>query len=326
MKLAIIDSMNQDIGLCILFPEAHYFIKCVDTDRTISYQNYPINPRTDWESITDQTYDTLFIIMALYDAYPGTPFYKQHVADHYQSIQSILYSNTFNKVIFFDNYDYDYDPYTLFNLDKINYIFKRNYNKTKNYDFRVKPFPFIMFGDKSLIEKIDTEIVSKESYISSKQDRIFFTGTLFHHIDNQYGVVRNRRLLYDTLSSYLYNPGSLSYSQFIDIMKNSTFSLDLAGVGDPNKRTIEILCSGSLMIQEKNELVWPFPEQFSEETIFTTSDEFIKKIQRLRNDSNLFQTCLLQQYTIVSTYFNKVFLRNYILSNIEISTNGNISI
>ena len=40
----------------------------------------------------------------------------------------------------------------------------------------VVPFPFIMFGEKSLIEKCDNELVNEVDYFKEKNNRIFFTG------------------------------------------------------------------------------------------------------------------------------------------------------
>ena len=43
---------------------------------------------------------------------------------------------------------------------------KRNYNKNKPYCHKVVPFPFIMFGEKSIIEKCDRELVSQNEYFT----------------------------------------------------------------------------------------------------------------------------------------------------------------
>jgi hypothetical protein len=43
-KIAIIDFMNQDIGLKILFPEADYYILQEEFDRTKLYSKYNIKP------------------------------------------------------------------------------------------------------------------------------------------------------------------------------------------------------------------------------------------------------------------------------------------
>ena len=62
-------------------------------------------------------------------------------------------------------------------------------------------------------------------------------------------------------------------------------------MGDPNKRTFEILLSGSLMISEYNDLVWPFEDgdSFFNETIFKNENEFFEKIRELEKDNELYK-------------------------------------
>jgi hypothetical protein len=59
---------------------------------------------------------------------------------------------------------------------------------------------------------------------------------------------------------------------------------------------------------------WPFDEFFSEETIFRDADDFIKKINKLTNDINLYNKCISNQMNIYGKYFNKKWIRDYILS------------
>jgi hypothetical protein len=133
-----------------------------------------------------------------------------------------------------------------------------------------------MFGEKSLIEKCDTELVSEPEYFKEKNHRIFFTGSLFTDKDYHYNMNRNRLRIYNKIRNIIYNPGVQNYNNFINILRDSKYSLDLLGVGDPNKRTIEILLSGSLMISQYNDLLWPFDnnESFSKETIFKNETDF----------------------------------------------------
>ena len=314
MKIAIIDGVNQDIGLKILFPEADYYINNSEIDKKESYKYYNFLPITNWSHINDRNYDILFIVISLYDAYPGTKFYKPNIANILANILKIIDANNFKFVAVFDNYDYDYDPNMIVSTPNINIYFKRNYNKVKQYQENVKPFPFIMFGEKSIIEKCDREIVPKQDYFKEKNNRIFFTGTIFNHEDAQYGVYRNRYIIYNNIKEAIYNPGNLPYNSFIETVRSSKYGLDILGVGDPNKRTFEILLSGSLLLSEYNNLKWPFPEEFSEEIIFKDKNDFFKKITDLNNNKELYNKCLENQYNIVNKYFNKEWLREYILS------------
>jgi hypothetical protein len=314
MKIAIIDGKNQDIGLKILFPEADYFINNIELNKKSSLQKYNIKMKTNWSIINDTNYDYLFIIISLYDAKIGTKFYKQDIYDILQKELIIINNNNFKKVFLFDNYDYDYDPNTIVKNDKITLFFKRFYNKTKDYPVNVIPFPFIMFGEKALIEKTDTNI--KFCNNETKLNRVFWSGSLYCHRDDQYPCLRNRLLTYTQIMScsnnYIFNPGRLPYETFLYEMNKSKFSLDLLGVGCPNMRTFEILNTNSLILREYSDLAWPFPEQFSEETIFKNSAEYIDKVNKLLQNNELYMKCLTNQQHIVEKYFNITWIRNYI--------------
>jgi len=316
MRIAIIDGVNQDIGLKILFPEADYFIESTEVDKTESLNYYNIKLDEDWSKITDENYDYLFVVIALYDAKPSTQFFKNNTYLILEKIIKIINENNFKNVSIFDNYDYDYDPNTIISNKKINNFFKRNYNKSKTYNKNVVPFPFIMFGEKSLIEKCDREMVSKDKYFQEKQMRIFFSGSLFNHEDDEIQYYRNRIKIYNEIYMYIYNPGQLKYDIFLNEIRNSKFSLDLLGVGEPNKRTFEILLSGSLIISQKNDLLWPFEEQFTEETIFKDKNDFVEKITKLISNNELYNKCLINQYNIVKKYLNKNWIREYIINKI----------
>jgi hypothetical protein len=309
MRIAVIDGVNQDIGLNILFPEAHYYINNTELDKSSNMMSHNIIPNYDWSQINDKNYDYLFIVIALYDAKPETKFFKQNIYNILHREIKIINDNNFKKVFIFDNYDYDYDPNEIINNEKITLFFKRNYNKTKIYKNNVIPFPFIMFGHVSIIEKIENTTYSDFTY-----DRVFFTGGLFIHDDPQINYYRDRINIYNKISNYIYNPGYLNYDSFLQTLKTSKFALDLNGVGDPNKRTFEILSQGSLMISQYNDLKWPFEESFSKETIFKNEIEFIDNIISLKNNNELYKKCLDNQLYIYNKYFNKKWIRNYISS------------
>jgi hypothetical protein len=316
MRIAIIDSKNQDIGLKIVFPEADYYVKRIEFPEKIQNMNYyTIHIHYDWSTINDTNYDYVFIICALYNAYQPDDSTKSHfnqeVKDHLSEIETIVNQNNFKFVGFFDNYDFDYDPASILPNPKINLFFKRNYSKLNSYASKVIPFPFIMFGYNSLIERMDKELVSEEEYLKIKNERVFFTG----------GLYDKRIAIYNEIKDTIYNPGPMQYSTFIHTLRNSKFSLDLLGIGDPNMRTFEILLSGSLLVSQKNMLHWPFPEEFSKETQFETKEEYSKQLTALKTDPVLYNTCLTNQYNIVKKYMNKAWIRKYILNTIQLYTN-----
>jgi hypothetical protein len=102
MRIAIIDGVNQDIGLNILFKEADYFINNVELDKSYNLNKYSICPNYDWSTINDKNYDYLFIVIALYDAKPGTKFFKENIYYILQREIKIINENNFKKVFVFD--------------------------------------------------------------------------------------------------------------------------------------------------------------------------------------------------------------------------------
>lgn len=312
MRIAVIDGVNQDIGLNILFPQADYFIYGTEVDKSKNMNKYSIISRTDIQNVNDKNYDILFIIIALYDAKPGTRFFKQNIKQILDKELEIINNNNFEKVFIFDNYDYDYDPNEIIKCDKIDLFFKRNYNKQKIYNENVVPFPFIMFGEVSLIEKTLEKNLNSEI---EKMNRIFFTGSLFQHKDEQLNYVRDRRSIYNKIKDVIYNPGILPYNKFLSEIRNSKYSLDLNGVGDPNKRTFEILSQGSLMISEHNDLKWPFEEddEFNDELKFKDEKEFYKIMDKLNKNPDFYIKCLENQNKIFNKYFNLEWIKSCIL-------------
>jgi len=332
-KTAIIDIKNQDIGLKILFPEADYFILEEEFDRTRINTKYNITPIIHnkhvniYEYITNNKYDNLFIIIPLYDAleiYDNklNSFFKKNIHNYLLEIINLINSNDFNNISIFDNYDYDYDPNIIFDKELVKEkrikFFKRNYNKDKKYISNVYPFPYIIFGHQCNIEMI-TDLFYKNTLIQNKVSRIFFSGTPFIHVDNEYGIIRNRREMIMNIQNKIniYNPGQLPHELFMNEMINSKYSLDLLGVGDPNIRTFEILWSGSLRIGQRSNSKWTFDDEFCEETIFDNENDLLEKIIKLENDPELYKNCIDKQNEIVKKYMNIDILRNYIKQKIE---------
>lgn len=322
MKIAIIDTMNQDIGIKILFPEADYYVINDEVNKDASLRHYNIHKRYDIENVNDVNYDYLFIIIALYDTYKGSSYFKENVYNGLQKILEIVNKNNFKKVFLFDNYDYDYDPNDYLQNDKINLYFKRNYSKNKAYNDNVIPFTFIMFGYWSMIEIIDSK---KRPLVPNPVPRLYFSGNIFNHIDNEYKCFRSRQKFYDEFKHLIFNPGHTDRETFLNIINTSKFSLDLNGAGDPNMRTFEILSQGSLRIAEYNHLKWCFNEEFSEETIFHDSNDFKTKLEKLVNDEELYQRCLNRQNELFEKYFNVKWLRSYIEGYLNNSENNLIN-
>jgi hypothetical protein len=319
MKICIIDNKNEDIGLKILFPEADYYVcnELANEYRKDSYNYYNFTPILNLENINDKNYNILFVVMPLRHIINDEIVVRDIRTNYETKIKIIIDNNSFEHIFFFDNEDYDVDPnlYVKNTLEKNIQFFKRNYDKKTIYPNNVKPFPFIMIGTKCIIERCDRFIVPKDIYLNhtNRSNIVFFSGGLYCHDDKIFNVYVDRIGLYNKIKHTIFNPGYLNNEEFNSILKNSRFSLDLPGGGNPNMRTFEILVSGSLMLQKKNDLVWPFEDKFSEECLFTDENDYLIKLQNLLSNSELYNKCLLNQYNIVNKYFNKEWLRNYIL-------------
>jgi hypothetical protein len=323
-KTAIIDIKNQDVGLKVLIPEADYFILEEEFDRTRLNTKYNITPIihnkhvNTYEYITNNKYDNLFVIATTY----GCLIQNNEKSNYLSMLIDLINSNKFKNICFFDNSDYDYDPNIFFDTEfiKENSIkfFKRYYNKEKIYSTNVYPFPYITFGHRCNIENV-SDLFYKNINMDEKICRIFFSGTPLVHIDTEYGVMRNRRDMLINIQSLLniHNPGQLPHELFMNEMENSKYSLDLLGVGDPNTRTFEILCSGSLKIGQRSNLKWTFDDEFCEETIFDNANDLLEKIKNLENYPELYKKCIDKQNEIVRKYMNVDVLRNYIIKIIK---------
>jgi hypothetical protein len=313
MRIAIIDEKNQDIGLKILFPEADYYIGRVEYNSKINnMKKFDIVPILDWSNINSTNYDYLIIIMCCIEAVKED---TEHGKAYYNKILPIIEQNNFTKVAIFDNHDYMYDPNEYIKCEKVDYFFKRHYNKMHNYKENVISFPFFCFGYEAMIEKI----VNNEQleYNKMRHNIIFFSGTIFEHIDKEHNVNINRIKIYNEIKKYLYNPGIVDNNIFMKYLQQSKYALDLLGIGEPNIRTIEILVSGALLISQKpNNIKWPFPEEFSKETKFLNGDDFFKIIVELDSNPELYQHCIDNQNYIVKKYFNKKWLSDYVINHL----------
>jgi hypothetical protein len=315
MKIAIIDILNQDLGIKIIFPEAEYFVFYDEFDKDKGLKRYNINKRYDIENINDKNFDYLFIIIPLLNTTEA--HYYDKIAIAYDKVLCIINENNFKKICLFDNYDYDYDPSLYAKTDKIDIFFKRNYSSIIDYKPNVFPFNFFSFGYYSFMELIEEK---KRLENPNRENRIYFSGTLFNHSDDEFKVYRNRNIIFNQIYNYLYLPNYMNnvpLDDYLNDIHNSKFSLDLNGVGDPNRRTFEIISQGSLKLGEFNNLKWCFNDNFCEETIFKDSQDFISKITKLIENPDLYKKCLDKQNEIVEKYFNKHYLRNYLLEIIE---------
>jgi len=331
MKLCIIDPAAHVPTFKKLFPEAsyyahepdnffHYITTRHDTKQQIKH-DYGFEYRTDWDTITSSHYDVVFIVVPLADYYDTiSPDITPYCNRMKQKIKTILETQSFQHVVLFDIYDYDYDP-SLMNTDwKVDSYFKRNYDNKKKYALNVFAFPYMMF-----VKPCVLQMVIGSSYMSNEQqkkNKALWAGGLYNHIDEKRGVIRNRSDIYEQIKDAV-DTLHFTESNFIDAIKQYKVVVDLIGVGNPNKRTFEILCNGTLMLSMCGSLEWGFEgtDSFHPDTFFETAPEFKAKLHRILTDEDHYQDCLRQQQYIVLKYFNKKWLRHYIETKIGRPTN-----
>lgn len=324
MKLCILDPAHNIPGLKILFPEADYYsynpdnfftysaINHMDNDNFKKY--YGFNYLTNWNSINSNDYDILFIAIPLFDCKEGHQLTKDYCVRIMQIIKFIIENNKFKHIALFDTYDYDYDPSTLFEI-KIDTYFKRNYNKNKKYSNNVFPFPYIMFVTPCVLSIVLQNNISNN--LEERKNSVFWCGTIFKHENKEFNILRDRETIFNEIKNSLDIYYNLSHDKFIRRLKEYKIGLDLEGVGDPNKRTFELLANDTLVFTNRINLEWGFDNEdsFSPETIFTTSQEFFQKLKLLENEQ-IYMKCLNNQRFLKQKYMNKEYLRNYILSKI----------
>jgi hypothetical protein len=325
MKLCIFDPAHNAPGLKILFPESDYYAiePCsFFTYTAINHMNnedfyklYNFRYETNINNINSNNYETLFIILPFLDCIEGHAMTKDYGIRILKLIEYIIQINNFDKICLFDTYDYDYDPAIIYKNSKINYYFKRNFNKTKVYSPNVFPFPYMMFVTKCVLTLL---LEDKNTFDTEKRkDEIFWCGTIFTHENKEFNVFRDRNDIYNKIKDNLITYNTLDNNTFLNTLQKYKIGLDLYGVGDPNKRTFELLASDTLIFTNRINLDWGFEtnDAFSEETVFTNEIDFIEKYNLLKN-REIYNKCLNNQRFLKQKYMNKEWMRNYIVSNI----------
>lgn len=315
MRIAILDPCIHSPGLKTIFPESDYYIVKYnnkynwDITPSIFYTQYQFNYNEEYSNIKSDNYDILIIIYCIRDF---NYIHKwEYIETHKRVINDIVSKNKFKKLIFIDNDDYNDDPSINFSYINPDIWLKRYYSSKITYGGNVKPCPFVIFGVICPLWKVLS--LNYTIPLENRIDRILWAGNKSAQNPSTLDYL-SRGYIIDRLHEYL-TIISVPNSTYLEELSKSKFALDLNGVGDPNIRTYEILCTNALLIQQYKHLVWPFNnnDAFSEETIFKTPEEFIRKINILRNDINLYNKCLNNQIYIKNKYINKYWLRNYIL-------------
>jgi len=317
-RICILDPASHIPSLKTIFQEADYYAHEPDSrfhfnttqhyTKQQIYDTHGFYYLTEFSNITSTNYDILFIVAPLKDYFSSiSADFSSRLKYMRDLIETITQIHAFKKIALFDVYDYDYDPSIINTKWKVDIYFKRNYQINKSYASNVYPFPFIMFVKPCVLGMCLSP--RRSSYTVN---RAFWCGGLYNHSDGE--IHRNRLSMYNKIASHIDTFGSCNYEDYLNLCKTYKIGVDLIGVGDPNKRTIELLCSGTLMLSMCKYLAWGFEDAdcFHPDTFFETADEFISKLHRLLNDEDHYKTCLARQNYIVEKYFNKDWFKKYI--------------
>ena len=330
MKICIIDPAHHMPGLTRLFPEADYYAHSPDSFFNYHWTNhmppyefekyYQFQYRTDWSSIRSENYNYVFIVFPLYDAYGKKPFQHNIALAMLERIYSIIRSQSFLHVSLFDVHDYPYDP-SLYKDQPVDTFFKRNYSIKRTYSSNVSPFPLSMFVRPcvlwNMLDSID-HIPTVE--LSSKIMEAIWIGGIYTHTDHNESIIRDREGIYRQIQPYIVSHHQLPYHEYLNTLRNYAIAIDIIGVGDPNKRTFEILASGTMLMTNITELDWGFDkgDSFSDLCIFSNGDDFLRKKTALLENKELYQGALANQNHLIRKYFNKDALRNYITQKLPV--------
>jgi len=316
-RVAILDPRVQAPGLTDLFNASmdYFVMPYMDVnDNNVMpdtfFEKYSFLYREDIDSIANE-YDTLCIIYSpdlLVNPVGHATHFMEACSYHKEFIDSLLSENTFKRVLWFDNDDITNDPTKIYINPKASITwFKRNYSSLIAYPTNVIPFPFFMFGLTCPLWRI----LHMPCHSNEKIDRIYWSGGSHGSLEKSYAT---RESILEFMKPYIQQFFVYPADAYVREVAKSKFALDMNGNGDPNIRTFEILSTDSLLIQQVKYLVWGFDkgEGFSEETIYTTPEECLAKIQRLRADPDLYAKCLANQLYIKNKYFNQSWLLGYI--------------
>jgi len=316
MRTCVLDVTAFIPGLTKIIPDTqtHYYI-CKETSSIYTLQFppdflrlYGFYYREDWTNITSDMYDILVLCIPLLDYN-----YYTVLRDIMDKVFVFIKNQHFKHVILFDIHDYDYDPSALIENIPVNIYFKRNYSNTQTYASNVFPWPYCMFVAPCVLFSM-VNVPHRRIHCDRHNDILFVGGLgTYTHIIN--GTVRDRRAFMQALhiQQPIVHIPELNEIDFSNALQEHKICLDLPGGGDPNKRTFEILRSGSVIMMYSTGLVWPFEpsDSWPECCVFNNPIDFGIKAKRLLHDKDIYLQTLQQQEYLVNKYMSSSYLTQY---------------
>ena len=331
MRVSILDLKCCATGLKDIFPEAEYYISPYNEtiDKNKFFERYGFYYNDNYSEMFNNTYDLLIIIYN----FETTPYLnlEKCMSYHKDIINLVMNKVSYKKVACFSYHDTWKDPFELCKDIKPDIWFKRNMQNDREYNSKVVPFPFLLFAMNGNMCPLYNILNNRKNYIN-KFNRLMWAGKLYNSNDIFWDSYCNREKIYEEIEKTLKDKNTplvklqLPYNEYMDEIAKSMFALDLNGAGDPNVRTLEILSCGTIMMRQKNNCIWPFEEGdcLPEITQFETANELADKLTILSTNNELYTSTLMRQQYIVDKYFNKEWLRNYILNKTK-NTSKNIA-
>ena len=329
MKNLVIDIEKHFPSAAKIFSPCDYYSPRIPMDQMVCLQPIPdetycrdrycIESILDWECLEEE-YDKVIFVWPVHSF--NDPGYTPNIEERrnfFIEIYKKLKLKKINKYIYLDDSDRAVIKRGLDWLDSENlrcdFVFKREYREgwLSDYDDRVKPFPFIMFGKPNAAWFLYEERVVEN--IDSKINSCFWAGDArFNNDPNTPDENVDRGLILNKIGNYIDVYNNLPPDIFISTFLKYKFFLNLNGTGHLCKRLFEGLSKNSLMIMQYTDLIFPFEndDYFSEETIFKSAEDFIEKIEILKNDENLYDICLKNQNYLIDKYFNNEWIEKYI--------------
>lgn len=334
MKNLVIDIEKHFPSAVKIFEPCDYYTPNIPMDQMVCLQpipdaryckdRYGIEPIVEWESLEEE-YDNVVFIWPVHSF--NDPGYTPNIEERREffiKLYQKLNLKKINKYIYLDDSDRAVIKRGLDWLDSENlqcdFVFKREYreNWLNEYDNRVKSFPFIMFGKPNAAWTLYEERVVEN--IDNKVNSCFWAGDArFNNDPNTPDENVDRGLILNKIGSHIDVYNNIPPDIFMNTFLKYKFFLNLNGTGHLCKRFFEGLSKNSLMMMEYTDLVFPFEnnDYFSKETIFKSAEEFIEKINILKNDQNLYENCLKNQNYLIDKYFNNEWIKEYIDSKLN---------
>jgi len=332
-KTIIIDIEKHFPSAAKIFANSHYFSPYIPMDQMKCLQpipganelksRYGIETLTKWEEL-DSSYDYAVFVWPVHSF--NDPGYTPNIEErrrYFKEIYARLENKGIKKYIYLDGSDRAIVKRGLDWLDsegmQCDAVFKREYRTgwKHDYDDRVHPFPFMMFGKPNASWVLYEE--SQEGPVE-RTNECFWAGvqrfnrdpsTPDEHVDRGYILNSIGHSI-----AYFHN---LSPETFLDTFLRYKFFLNLNGNGHLCKRFFEGLSRNSLMMMQETDLVFPFEssDYFSSQTVFKDGYDFLTKFENLKYNDKLYKSCLINQKYLVKKYYNYGWISEYIYNKLE---------